>query len=147
MTCHTEPECPPEPEYPPEPECPPEPCTDENRCEECTICARTKPCECGCGLLGGSCTEDEEDNVDLCYKCENCHSIFYNPDIIDCPLCKKKSSVYIHYMYNCNEEEEDNEEEEEEEQKTCFYCNIPIVRNTACKDCNIKRINKGLDPI
>ena len=39
---------------PPEPESPP--CTDENRCEECTHCARTKPCSCGCGLLGGSCT-------------------------------------------------------------------------------------------
>jgi hypothetical protein len=30
-------------------------CTDENRCEDCTHCARTKPCSCGCGLLGGSC--------------------------------------------------------------------------------------------
>lgn len=30
-------------------------CTDENRCEDCTYCARTKPCSCGCGLLGGSC--------------------------------------------------------------------------------------------
>ena len=46
-----------EDECPPEPDCPPEPeCTDEFRCEECTHCARTKPCSCGCGLLGGSCT-------------------------------------------------------------------------------------------
>ena len=30
-------------------------CTDENRCEECTHCARTRPCECGCSLIGGSC--------------------------------------------------------------------------------------------
>jgi hypothetical protein len=35
----------------------------------------------------------------------------------------------------------------QEEQRTCFYCNIPINRNTACGDCNIKRIDKGLDPI
>jgi hypothetical protein len=27
------------------------------RCEECCECARTKPCECGCGLIGGSCEE------------------------------------------------------------------------------------------
>lgn len=39
-------------------------CTDDNRCEECTHCARTKPCECGCGLLGGSCDKAvEEQNV------------------------------------------------------------------------------------
>lgn len=30
---------------------------DGYRCEECTHCARTKPCECGCGLLGGTCEE------------------------------------------------------------------------------------------
>jgi hypothetical protein len=34
-----------------------EKCTNTNRCEECTHCARTKPCSCGCGLLGGSCNK------------------------------------------------------------------------------------------
>lgn len=34
-----------------------EKCTNKNRCEECTHCARTKPCSCGCGLLGGSCNK------------------------------------------------------------------------------------------
>jgi hypothetical protein len=33
------------------------------RCEECTHCARTKPCECGCGFLGGSCQNDEDEAI------------------------------------------------------------------------------------
>jgi hypothetical protein len=40
-------------------------CTDENRCEECTHCLRTRPCECGCGLLGGTCIPEE-------FACETC---------------------------------------------------------------------------
>ena len=40
-------------------------CTDDNRCEECTYCARTRPCECGrkeCQIIGGSCEHNDEDN-------------------------------------------------------------------------------------
>ena len=35
-------------------------CTDENRCEECCHCNRTRPCECGCGYIGGTCDEQHE---------------------------------------------------------------------------------------
>lgn len=33
-----------------------EECSDENRCEECCHCNRTRPCECGeCDVIGGTC--------------------------------------------------------------------------------------------
>jgi len=40
-----------------------EECTDENKCGECTYCARTKVCEyCGCvGGCDSSCRGDEEE--------------------------------------------------------------------------------------
>jgi len=42
-----------------------EECTDENKCGECTHCARTKVCEY-CGCVGGC---DEECNADIVVKC------------------------------------------------------------------------------
>jgi len=31
-------------------------CNENNRCEECTYCQRTRPCECGeCDVIGGTC--------------------------------------------------------------------------------------------
>lgn len=50
-------------------DCAEQECSDENRCEDCTRCARTKPCSCGCGYLGGSC--DKGLAIDN-NKCTNC---------------------------------------------------------------------------
>jgi hypothetical protein len=48
------------------------------RCEECTVCARTKPCECGCGLLGGTC-----ENCRVCKLCSECFQDYLNSDVCD----------------------------------------------------------------
>lgn len=66
-------------------------CTDENRCEECTHCLRTRPCECGCGLLGGTCIPDEEDyETAECVDCGDTH-VLYKMEVKDdkfyCGLC------------------------------------------------------------
>lgn len=38
-------------------------CGEEGyKCGECTYCVRTKPCECGCGYLGGTCEEQTNKN-------------------------------------------------------------------------------------
>jgi len=53
-------------------DCAEEECTDENRCEDCTHCARTKPCSCGCGVLGGSCDRGvaiDNGEVPACATC------------------------------------------------------------------------------
>lgn len=105
-----EPDNAPEPNNPPEPDYPhpeyDEDCTDDNRCEECTHCRRTRPCSCGCELLGGSC----------------------------------KVGYKLDTGFDLSDDDEDDG-------RYCFYCNIPIIHNTCCKDCNKKRIDKGLDPI
>jgi hypothetical protein len=56
-----------------------EECTDEARCEDCTHCARTKPCECGtCDVVGGTCEEqlkmyeEEEEAVVIGIFCSSC---------------------------------------------------------------------------
>jgi hypothetical protein len=72
-------------------------CTDENRCEECTHCLRTRPCECGCGLLGGTCIPDEDyesANCEIC--CEN--YLLYKLEVKDDKF----------YCRLCFEDEEDN---------------------------------------
>jgi hypothetical protein len=53
-------------------------CTDENRCEECTHCVRTRPCECGeCDVVGGTCEaqskkyeQEQEDEGSYCETCD-----------------------------------------------------------------------------
>lgn len=42
------------------------PCKDYDNCSWC--CQHVKPCECGCGLLGGSCIPDEDETA--CIICE-----------------------------------------------------------------------------
>ena len=51
-------------------------CENGNRCDECTYCVRTRPCECGsCEVVGGTCEEqmkiyeEEVINADVCEKC------------------------------------------------------------------------------
>lgn len=101
-------------------------CTDENRCEECIHCLRTRPCECGCGLLGGTCMpeSDEEEGWDgdldytpNCFECgENCgHSIISHQKYKNTYFCSEK----------CNKKydgEESDEEEEDYESSNCETC-------------------------
>ncbi len=76
------------------------------RCEECTVCARTKPCECGCGLLGGSCENCDEEVVYDFYICNKCCAS--NDDGgVDCWQCNGKRCVYLYQ----EETEEDAIEE------------------------------------
>jgi len=36
-------------------------CNENNRCEECTYCQRTRPCECGeCDVVGGTCEKQSK---------------------------------------------------------------------------------------
>jgi len=36
-------------------------CNENNRCEECTYCHRTRPCECGeCDVIGGTCEKQSK---------------------------------------------------------------------------------------
>jgi len=75
-----------------------EPVCGENgyRCEECTECARTTPCECGCGLLGGTCGENN--------SCINCGEQLEEFDMEKCWCC-------------CQEEERVCEDDLEETEK------------------------------
>ena len=79
-------------------------CTDENKCGECTYCARTKVCEyCGCvGGCDSSCRGDEEEAT-ICWDGETC-----KPDEFGCCVvcCECKACI-------CNLQKAEEEEEEE----------------------------------
>lgn len=47
---------------------------------ECTECARNRPCECGCGLKGGTCEEQTKKNEGEQFLCHNCGHLFEDED-------------------------------------------------------------------
>ena len=91
-----------------------EECTDENKCGECTYCARTKVCEY-CGCVGGC---DSSCRGDIVFKCSRCDvAIIRNSEEHD--NCQSNEEGDVWWCMHCKrkEDDEDDEEDEEEEKK------------------------------
>lgn len=68
-------------------------CGDGFRCGECTVCARTEPCECGCGLLGGTCDDWLKESYMECAECGEtvpnnmCEFVDEEMEVVMCRNC------------------------------------------------------------
>ena len=125
-----------------------EECTDENKCGDCTHCARTKVCEY-CGGVGGC---DEECNADIVFKCSRCDVAIIR-DSEEHDNCRSNEEGDVWWCMHCtrkeddeddeDEDDEDEDEDEADEWCECCFCSTELTHEASrmagddcvCVDC------------